>query len=265
MASTVNYADSYEHSSTPPMKKTLAVHAKPILVTTTSNHFEQETPTIHFESSKRILSTASLSSTGYDSNSSPSILSKRNSFNTNRSHDFSISNESNLCTSGNFVNSYSSDNLSDHSPLISRSHIKLIPSRTSTLERHPVSVVRHTIISKSSVPNSPSISSNSSSTSAKFVLQTTSFPTNTNISSARLRRKHSNSRSAVFTPIIVQKQTSNQREQSPLPVVENPLFQQSTFSSAPQKPPRTFQHDQKVISTSSSSSASHSPTFDIGN
>jgi hypothetical protein len=71
-----------------------------------------------------------------------------------------------------------------------------------------------------------------------------------------------------FTPIIEQKQI-NEREESPLPVVENPIYNQMP----PKKPPRTFEQenkddcitktiDQKV--PSSSSSNSNSPTFDLG-
>lgn len=96
MASVVNYAESYENPPTTlaqtrqyvsNLQKILAVHAKPILVQTTSNHVEEEPPMI-FESSKRILSIASLSSTGYDSNSSPSMKSNRNSVATTNSQDF---------------------------------------------------------------------------------------------------------------------------------------------------------------------------------
>ncbi|CAF4342555.1 unnamed protein product, partial [Rotaria magnacalcarata] len=74
------------------------------------------------------------------------------------------------------------------------------------------------------------------------------------------------------TPIVVQK-SNNDREENPLPTVENPLFHQLP----PRKPPRTFQQeqrfnyaskiiDQKVPSSSSSSSSTRdSPTFDLGN
>ena len=76
---------------------------------------------------------------------------------------------------------------------------------------------------------------------------------------------------SIYSPVVVQKQI-NEREESPLPIVENPLFQQPP----PNKPPRTFEHetryghlptniDQKVpSSTSSSSTTSDSPTFDLG-
>jgi hypothetical protein len=180
--------------------------------------------------------------------------------------------ESGISTPVTIANSYSSDNVSDSPPLISRSHIKLIHSPSSTLERRPVSVVHHAIIRNSSIPHSPSISSTSSSLSAKYIVQTTSFPdggtNDRKIPSTTLRRKHSGvqipQRSSAFSPIVVQKQIS-QREESPLPIVENPLFKQSP--PPPRKPPRTFQHenryDQKV--PSSSSSSSHSPTFDLGN
>lgn len=84
MAAAVNYADSYDSSSRlnrrgstrQYVSSTVAVHAKPVLVKR-DNH----------------QSSTSLSSTGYDSNSSPSILSKRNSLITNHSHDFSSSSD----------------------------------------------------------------------------------------------------------------------------------------------------------------------------
>ena len=178
----------------------------------------------------------------------------------------------------------------DSPSLISRSHIKLTHSPTSTLERRPVSVIHHTSIRNSSVLNSPSISSTSSSSSAKYMVQTTSFPdstpndrkihlndlTETGSAANRKQTLRSTSstgfqvqqRSSLYSPIVVQKQ-AYEREESPLPVVQNPLFQQSP----PNKPPRTFEHenrydylskaiDQKV--PSSSSSASDSPTFDLG-
>ena len=170
-------------------------------------------------------------------------------------------------------NSYSSDDVFDSNSLVSRSHIKLTQSPASTLERRPVSVIHHTAMRNSSLLDSPSIGSSSSSSSAKFVVQTTSFPeSTTTIETPSLRRKHplssTNSTgfqvqhgSSIYKPVVVQKQVID-REESPLPIVDNPLFQQKP----PRKPPRTFQHenryDQKV--PSSSSSASDSPTFDLG-
>jgi hypothetical protein len=168
--------------------------------------------------------------------------------------------ESGISTPITIANSYSSDNISDSPPLISRSHIKLIHSPTSTLERRPVSVIRHATIRNSSILDSPpSISSTtSSSLSSKYIVQTTSFPDNDK--QFDLKRKHIPQRSSISTPIVVQKQY-HKREESPLPIVENPLFKQIP----PQKPPRTFQHDQKVPSSSSSSSSTNpSPTFDLG-
>ncbi len=113
MAAAVNYADSYESLPTSnqlnrigstrqyvsSLQRTSAVHAKPILVKTTSNVLK-ENPSITydinnelFQSSRRLQSSASLSSTGYDSNSSPSILSKRNSLITSHSNDLSSSSD----------------------------------------------------------------------------------------------------------------------------------------------------------------------------
>ncbi len=130
-------------------------------------------------------------------------------------------------------------------------------------------MIRHATIRNPSILDSPSISSISSSVSAKYVVQTTSFPDSTTndrkISSTDFRRKYKDftnqQRSSILSPIVVQKQI-NQREESPLPIVENPIFQ----PPPPQKPPRTFEqehrYDQKV--PSSSSSSSHSPIFDLG-
>ncbi|CAF1302318.1 unnamed protein product [Adineta steineri] len=327
MAAAVNYPDSYESSPRPnqfnrigstrqyvsSLQRTLAVHAKPILVKTTFNPITQTPSIIYdstnelFPSSKRLQSSASLSSTGYDSNSSPSILSKRHSLITSHSNDLSTSSderqrlnpwilyESELGTPITIANSYSSDDVFDSPSSISRSRVKINHSPTSTFERRPVSVVRHTSIRNPPVLNSPSISSTSSTSSTKFIVQTTSFPDSNNSTNEKLqlndddsaekclslRRKHTlrstsstgfqiqQGGSSTPSPVVVKKQT-NEREDSPLPIVENPLFQQH---SPPRKPPRTFQHenrydylsqtiDQKV--PSSSSSSSDSPTFDLG-
>lgn len=158
--------------------------------------------------------------------------------------------ESGINTPIIIANSYSSDNISDSPPLVSRSSIKLTHSPISALGRRPISVIRHATVRNTSVLDSPSISSTSSSLSSKFVVQTTSFP------DYEKKIFKIPQRSSTYSPIVVQKQL-NSREESPLPIVENPLFQQS---SPPQKPPRTFQHeDQKVPSSTSSS-----PIFDLG-
>jgi hypothetical protein len=201
--------------------------------------------------------------------------------------------ESGIATPVTIANSYCSDDVFDSSHQLSsmsRKHIHLNQSPTSTLDRRPISVIHHTAMRNSSLIDSPSVSSTSSSPapSAKYMVQTTSFPENkqneTKIDRTEApiyRRKYPLSstssagfqiqqqqRSAVYTPILVQK-PANEREESPLPTIENPLF----HYSPPRKPPRTFEHenrydhlskivDQKV--PSSSSSASDSPTFDLG-
>jgi hypothetical protein len=105
MSAAINYTDSYDSSPSSylnrtgssrnyvsSLQRTVAIHAKPILVTTPTTY----TPIISNEtydplqSSNRLLSSTSLSSTGYDSNSSPSIKSKRNSITTNNSTDFLV-------------------------------------------------------------------------------------------------------------------------------------------------------------------------------
>ncbi|CAF5119901.1 unnamed protein product, partial [Rotaria magnacalcarata] len=207
MAAAVNYADSYESSSTSNhlnrmgstrqyvsnLQRTLAVHAKPVLVKTTCNVIKHN-PTIAydnnnnklFQSSRSLHSTTSLTSTGYDSNSSPSILSKRNSLVTDRSNDHSLSNdehqslkpwalyESGVDTPVTNANSYSSDEVFDNASAISRSHIKLNYSPTSAFQCHPISIIHHTTTPKPSILDSSSISSTSSSVSSKFIVQTTS-------------------------------------------------------------------------------------------
>lgn len=96
MAAAVNYAESYESSPTNRMiniqsdvsnfSRTSAVHAKPVLVKTTYQiPLNDEDNHELFQSSKRLHSSTSLSSTGYDSNSSSSIVSKRNSLMINSS------------------------------------------------------------------------------------------------------------------------------------------------------------------------------------
>lgn len=113
MATAINYADSYESPSpsnrlnradsarhyVSNLQRTLAVHAKPVLVKTTSIAPKFEPTVVYdsnnelFQSSRSFRSSASLSSTGYDSNSSPSTVSKRNSLVTDRSNDHSISSD----------------------------------------------------------------------------------------------------------------------------------------------------------------------------
>jgi len=123
MSSAVNYTDSYDSSLSSHLNRTgssrhyvsslqhtLAVHAKPILVTTTlpavtCNVLKRNQTIISNEqyppiqTSRRLHSSTSLSSTGYDSNSSPSIKSKRNSIATNNSNDFIIHSTCSLSSS----------------------------------------------------------------------------------------------------------------------------------------------------------------------
>jgi hypothetical protein len=83
-----------------------------------------------------------------------------------------------------------------------------------------------------------------------------------------LNTEQQQTQSPTFSPIHEQKQI-NAREDSPLPIAENPIFDKLP----PKKPPRTFHHenrydhvtktnDQKVPSSSSSNNTS--PTFDLG-
>lgn len=112
MSSAVNYSDSYDSSLSNNLNRTgssrqyvsslqhtLTVPAKPVLIITppvTCNVIKRNPPIVSEEkypieqSSRRLHSSTSLSSTGYDSNSSPSFKSKRNSLATNNSNDFII-------------------------------------------------------------------------------------------------------------------------------------------------------------------------------
>ena len=118
MSSAVNYTDSYDTSLSTPLNRTgssrhyvsslqhtLTVHAKPVLVTTpvTCTVLKRNPSTLPndtnppVQTSRRLHSSTSLSSTGYDSNSSPSIKSQRNSIATNNSNDFIV--HSTCCSS----------------------------------------------------------------------------------------------------------------------------------------------------------------------
>jgi hypothetical protein len=106
MSTAVNYTDSYDSSPSNHLKRTgstrqyasslhnpLDIQTKPV-TETKSNSLKRNQPLITNEiydtlqPSRRLHSSTSLSSTGYDSNSSPSIKSKRNSIATNNSNDF---------------------------------------------------------------------------------------------------------------------------------------------------------------------------------
>ncbi len=120
MSSAVNYTDSYDSSVSShlnrtgssrqyvsSLQQTLIVHAKPVLVTTpiTCVALKRNQPIISNENypseqtSRRLHSATSLSSTGYDSNSSLSIKSKRNSLATNNSNDFIVHSTCSLSSS----------------------------------------------------------------------------------------------------------------------------------------------------------------------
>ena len=114
MEAAMNYAHSYEMNTDNHLKRTgstrqyaaslqrtIDPHGKTMSIpTTTSNSPIQRTSSIvsheiddnssPFRTSRRVLSSTSLSSTGYDSNSSPSIKSTRNSIATTNSNDFIV-------------------------------------------------------------------------------------------------------------------------------------------------------------------------------
>lgn len=111
MSSAVNYTDSYDTSLSTPLNRTgssrhyvsslqqtLTNHVKPVAMTTPLTcHVLKRNPGVvsnetypPIPTSQRLHSSTSLSSTGYDSNSSPSIKSQRNSIATNNSNDLII-------------------------------------------------------------------------------------------------------------------------------------------------------------------------------
>ena len=92
MDAAVNYAHSYENPPPSHLQRTgssrqyaASLHRPPLNTTIMSNEIERS-PNRNL--SRRVHSSTSLSSTGYDSNSSPSIKSNRNSIATNNSTDF---------------------------------------------------------------------------------------------------------------------------------------------------------------------------------
>lgn len=113
MSSAVNYTDSYDTSLSTPLNRTgssrhyvsslqqtlTTSHGKPVAMTTPLTcHVLKRNPIVvstnetypPVSTSQRLHSSTSLSSTGYDSNSSPSIKSQRNSIATNNSNDLII-------------------------------------------------------------------------------------------------------------------------------------------------------------------------------
>ena len=246
MASPVKYADSSEsfqragstRQSVSSLPRTFAVHAKPILVKTACSSSSRE----HLQSS------TSLSSTGYESNSSPSIVSKRNSLITTPSHDLSSSSS---CDERQRLKSWVGD----------ESGLGTIASSFSSDDVFDLSR-----------ENSSSVRSKASINDGKFTVQTTSFPERTVANLARetplFRRKYpfGSTSSTGFQVTPVQRSTILVQKQ--VPEADEP----SALSAGPRKPPRTFEHDlgyhsfSKSIEakTSSSSSNSESPTFDLG-
>ena len=117
MEAAVTYTDSYQTPTSSHLKRTGSsrqfassiqrpspVQIKPVYVTTTntsssspikrtpslvSNDIDEINPSL-FRTSRRAQSSTSLSSTGYDSNSSPSIKSTRHSITTSNSNDFIV-------------------------------------------------------------------------------------------------------------------------------------------------------------------------------
>ena len=187
------------------------------------------------------------------------------------------------------------------SPLISRTQIQL--NQPTFVEHRPTTIVRHGSIRNSSSSyvsmHEPIVPTKPIHTSS-FIVQTTSFPEKTSEKTDRKIRRwnnvHTDRTEVINTPIkgrkypltstsstgfqvmdltnppeisssttrTGEKQRST-REESPMPMVENPIY----GPLPPKKPPRTFedertvkQIDQKV--PSSSSSSTNSPTFDLG-
>jgi hypothetical protein len=162
-----------------------------------------------------------------------------------------------------------------------------------------MNMIRHGSIRNSTSSSSVSIpepvSSKKPTSTSSFIVQTTSFPEKTNEKFDRRIRRWNNihvdrtdgidvpmrprrypltSTSSTgfqvltsnnetprssFTPMDEQKPI-NDREESPLPVVETPVYP----PLPPKKPPRTFEAEHQKVPSSSSSNNSNSPTFDLG-
>ncbi|CAF1145779.1 unnamed protein product [Rotaria sordida] len=218
MSAIINYTDSYDSLTSNSLKRTGSsrqyvsslqstsdVHTKPVYLTTPTkcNLLKDNQSMISNEtyntlkSSRRLHSSTSLSSTGYDSNSSPSIKSKRNSIATNNSNDFIIqstcsssptSSSSSSCPlsssdeqqqqlskpwiqyqsntikpSNDNDDVFESSNESSSSPLISRTEIKL---NQPTIDSRPTNVIRHAVIRNSTLINSPSSSTTTTTTTS---------------------------------------------------------------------------------------------------
>ncbi|UJR26441.1 hypothetical protein I4U23_007771 [Adineta vaga] len=235
MSTAINYTDSYDSLPSNHMNRTGSsrqyvssiqrtgdVDVKPIATTTpavlsplkdnsSSTIFHENYDTI--QPSRRLHSSTSLSSTGYDSNSSPSIKSKRNSIATNNSNDclmhstYSSSSSSSSPLSDDLHQQHHQskswiqqkstatnptsfspthehcvfDSSNEPSPLISRTHIKLNPP---VLEQRPGPAVRYAIVRNATFTvDSPSTSStihepiigNKKAHNSSYTVQTTSF------------------------------------------------------------------------------------------
>ncbi|CAF2749902.1 unnamed protein product [Rotaria sp. Silwood2] len=235
MSTVINYPDSYDSLTSNSLNRTGSsrqyvsslqstsdVHIKPVhLKTTTCNLSKDNQPVTSYEtynivkSSRRLHSSTSLSSTGYDSNSSPSIKSKRNSIATNNSNDLIIQSiyssssssspsssssssdeqqqqlskpwiqyRSNTTNPSIYTSNYNDDvfeSSNEPSPLISRTEIKL---SQPTIDQRPTNVICHAIIRNATAINSPSSTSihhepiiaTKKANNLSYFVQTTSFP-----------------------------------------------------------------------------------------
>lgn len=134
MSTLANYTNSYDSSTSSSLNRTGSsrkyvtslnnppdIHTEPVITTTTTipNFSDDNQLTMSHESgtfdllkdSRRLHSSTSLSSTGYDSNSSPSIKSKRNSIATSNSNDCIIHS---TCSSSPSSSPSSSRNKQEH-------------------------------------------------------------------------------------------------------------------------------------------------------
>ncbi|CAF3829423.1 unnamed protein product [Rotaria sp. Silwood1] len=209
MSAVINYTDSYDSLTSNSLNRTGSsrqyvssfqstpdVHTKPVHLTTTTCKLLKDNQSVisnetynMLKSSRRVHSSTSLSSTGYDSNSSPSIKSKRYSIATNNSNDLIIQSTYSSSSSSSSSSPSSSSNKrqqqkkqlskpwiqyqsntinpsiftsndnddifessNESSPLISRTEIKL---NQPTIDYRPTNVIRHAIIRNATLIDSP--------------------------------------------------------------------------------------------------------------
>ncbi|CAF4935272.1 unnamed protein product, partial [Rotaria socialis] len=287
MSALMNYADSYDSLTSSSLSRTgssrhyvsnlqntLDIHTEPVIMTTSTqtNLLHDNQPTISNETygslkaSRRVHSSTSLSSTGYDSNSSPSIKSKRNSIATNNSNDCimhstcssssssspsSLSRhkqeqeqqlskpwipyESNTINPSFSISPHNDDafeSFNESSPMVSRTEIKL---SQPTTDHRPVNIIRHVIVRNSALTTSPSsttsthepvIASNKPN-NLSFTVQTTSFSDHTDKKADKKIRRWNN----IYAERIEFVNKSNPNRRYPLTSTSSMGFQVANLNN----------------------------------